>query len=104
MSHGEKSDLLDEVDPDNWYEVIRPEGAVVKKVVIYCLHPHDYFEGIQFYDRENLLILQAGEFEGKSKEIILEENERLIGVKARRFGIEETFALIDFRLITGRMP
>jgi hypothetical protein len=24
MSHGEKSDLLDEVDPDNWFEVIRP--------------------------------------------------------------------------------
>lgn len=80
---------------------IAPVGAAVKKVVIYA-HNSTYIRGIQFYDSNKACLLEAGVCEGKTKEIILEDNERLIGVKARQYGFRENTCLSDFKFLTGK--
>jgi hypothetical protein len=45
------------------------------------------FWGLQFFDQNNTMILQAGYIGGRgSKELILEDGQRLIGVKSKLSG------------------
>jgi hypothetical protein len=41
---------------------------------------------LEFYDKNNVLLLKAGGYGGNtSKELILGDNERLIGMKSKRY-------------------
>ncbi len=46
-----------------------------------------YFNKVEFYDLNNVLLLRAGCEEGNvTNEFTLDDNERLIGVKSKRVG------------------
>ncbi len=73
--------------------MIDPEGAVIKRVRLQYYTSKDIFEGsltgLEFYDKQNQLILRAGlieshknDAEKKTTEFSLEEGERLIGIKS----------------------
>ena len=80
MSNGEKSNLPE--NGSDWTEVkINPVAAIVKRIV---MRGDDEFGGVQFFDKDNNKILEAGYIGDDSKEFILEDNQRLIGVKAKR--------------------
>ena len=41
------------------------------------------FGGVEFFDKDNVKILEAGRMVGESKEFVLNEGERLIGIKSK---------------------
>ena len=63
---------------------INPEGAIVKKVIMYG-DPYSEIGGFQFFDRNGNMILQAGYIAGNKKEFELAEGERLVGIKSHLF-------------------
>ncbi len=73
--------------------MINPEGAVIKRVRLQYWTNKNSNEGcltgLEFYDKQNQLILRAGLTEShkndtnyKTTEFSLEEGERLIGIKS----------------------
>ena len=82
MSDGSKSQLpLNEDGGQNYTEVkINPANAVVKRIV---MRGNYEFAGCQFFDKNGVKILEAGYMTAESKEFILEDNERLIGVSSK---------------------
>ena len=56
--------------------VIKPAGAVVRKVVVWGDH-----KGIQFFDDKGYKLLDAGDIGGKAYEGSLQEGERIVGVR-----------------------
>jgi hypothetical protein len=86
MSNGEQSNLpIYEKRRKDYKEVrINPVGAIVKKVVVSYWDCGD-LKGVQFYDKDDTLLLEAGDTKRvfTITEIILEEGQRLIGVKSR---------------------
>ena len=46
-------------------------------------HSDHEFAGVQFFDKDNVKILEAGSMSGESKEIVLNDGERLIGIKSK---------------------
>ena len=83
MSNGNRSAFpLYNAEP-GWKEVkIQPEGAIVKKIIMYG-RTNCQFGGVQFFDSYGNKILEAGSLEKQAiKEIILKDGERLIGIKA----------------------
>lgn len=66
------------------YVYIKPEGAIVRKVV---MKGDSEFGGVIFYDKDGLKLLEAGHLTTlHSKEFHLKENERLIGIKSALLG------------------
>jgi hypothetical protein len=60
--------------------------------------------GIEFFDKDDNLILSAGthDEDDLSKEVVLEDGERLIGVNTRLFRVERLSPQMeDFRFIIG---
>ena len=41
--------------------------------------------GFKFYDKNNTLLLEVGGFSGQTKEITLEENDRIVGIESRLY-------------------
>ena len=41
--------------------------------------------GFKFYDKNNTLILEVGDFDFSTKEINLEENDRIVGIESRLY-------------------
>ncbi len=63
MKKGDRSQFPLYVSADGWSDVrIQPEGAIVKRVVIYG-RPNSQFGGVEFYDAAGVLILKAGNCE-----------------------------------------
>ncbi len=85
MSNGQKSNLaqISNNGGKNWEEArINPIGAVVKRVVI-RYDSDTEVRGLQFFDKNNTLILQAGTMLNGTKEFNLEDGQRLIGIKSK---------------------
>ena len=63
MSNNKKSDLPLEKDNGKGYTEVKinPVGAVVKSIVM--IGDHD-FRGVQFFDKDNVKILEAGDMFG----------------------------------------
>ena len=60
-----------------------PRGEVVRKIVIHS-DSEPEIRGIQFFDIDDQLLLEAGKNDtGVHKEINLADGERLLGVKAK---------------------
>lgn len=104
MSNGEQSNLPIREEYREDYEEVRinPADAAVKKVVVYSCRD---LEGIRFYDKDDTILLKAGDPGDDSyhfAECILEEGQRLIGVKSRVFIDDDGAAYqFDFRFIIG---
>jgi len=63
---------------------IKPEGAVVKRIV---MKGDTEFGGVIFYDKNGAKILEAGHLTTLcSREFILNDKERLIGIKSSLLG------------------
>ena len=63
MKKGDRSQYPLQNPADGWSDVgIQPEGAIVKRVVIYG-RPCSQFGGVEFYDAAGVLILKAGSCE-----------------------------------------
>jgi hypothetical protein len=63
---------------------IFPRDAVVKRIV---MKGDTEFGGVIFYDKKGVKFLEAGHLTTlSSKEIILNDNERLIGIKSKLLG------------------
>ncbi len=60
---------------------INPEGAIVKKVIMYGDSGSE-IAGFQFFDTNGNMTLQAGWIVGNKKEFELAEGERLVGIKS----------------------
>lgn len=82
MSDGKKSTLpLNEDGGQGYTEVrIHPVGAIVKRVV---MRGNYEFAGCQFFDKNGTKILEAGYMTAETKEFVLEDDERLIGVSSK---------------------
>lgn len=66
------------------YVYIRPDLAQVKRVV---MKGDAEFGGVIFFDRDNNKILEAGHVTTlQMKEFVLQDNERLIGIKSSLLG------------------
>ncbi len=59
-------------------------GKKIKRVVIYN-NSNCYIDGFEFFDKNNNLLLKLGYCVTKDKEIILEDDERIIGFKAKLY-------------------
>ena len=59
-------------------------GKKIKRAVIY--NGGNYIDGFEFFDKNNNLLFKVGGCSTKDKEIILEDDERIIGFKAKLYG------------------
>ena len=63
---------------------INPVGAVIKRVVVVGHTNDKRLYRVEFYDKQNQLILKAGNDYGNTwKEFVLEDDERLLGMKSK---------------------
>jgi hypothetical protein len=63
--------------------MIQPEGAIVHRVVMHGDIDNE-IGGVQFFDKKNMKILEAGKINCSlgSKDFTLNEGDRLVGVKS----------------------
>ena len=96
MSNGKQSDLpLNAYQGAGYTEVrINPPTAEVRKVIQWG---NLEFAGVQFFDKDGKMILEAGRISGAQKEIDLAEGERLIGMKSKKR--EKTFLPRQYSLV-----
>ena len=84
MSNNQKSEAQMKYEPT---EVrINPADGIVKRVVMFTKAGNKLLWRIEFYDKTNQMILKAG-FDGGdiSKEFVLEDDERIIGLKPKLY-------------------
>ncbi len=64
---------------------LQPEGVAVKKIVLWYSESTSILYAIKLIGKDGKKILQAGYSTGgcKSQETVLEEDERIIGLKGR---------------------
>ena len=99
MSDGSKSQLPMGA---NYSEVkVQPEGAVVKRIVVFGNHE---FGGVEFYDRNGTKILSAGYYEPTQlkREMSLADGERLIGIRSKLQNNKSPRHL-DLQFVIGRL-
>ena len=70
--------------PMGWKDIRTPDLSLPKRVVLWYnyFNAYSHLNGIQYFDHEEKLILEAGNCLGQQREIKLEEGERLLGVKS----------------------
>lgn len=102
LSNGVQSQLpLNEDGGQNYTEVrINPVGAVVKRIV---MRGNYEFAGCQFFDRNGVKILEAGYMTAESKEFILEDDERLIGVSSKLQALQYSPRHNDLVFVIGKL-
>lgn len=77
-----------------------PEGAVVRKVVMY-VSSGSFFEGVQLFDSQGTKLLEFGNLNVKEKkEFNLADGERLLGIKANG-GIYMNTVKVDLVFVIG---
>jgi hypothetical protein len=80
---------------------ISPQGAVVKKVIMYG-DADSLLTGVQFFNKAGTLILSFGDLDkAVKKEFWLEDTERLIGIKSKLVG-NNTSEHLDFVFVIGK--
>lgn len=87
MSDGFNSNLIMEKNGQDYVEVrINPLEAIIRKVIMFGDSDSE-IRGFQFFDKDGLKLLEAGKFSCDiKKEVILQEKERLVGVKSNLRG------------------
>ncbi len=88
LSNGTRSTQRDEED---YYDHMVPTYALnkIRSVTIYYW-PDIHITGFCFFDKDGVLLWKIGnttDFELKKETVVLEENERIIGVVAKLFAI-----------------
>ena len=79
---------------------LQPECAFVKLVIIYG-RPDSTFGGVELFDATGAKILTAGNIGQEKREIILQEGERLIGIKFKTK--DGTTYGKDLQFVIGRL-
>lgn len=75
----------------------RFDPSQVRKIVIY--HYNNFLNGLKLSDKSNNLILEAGPCSGTDTIILIEKNERIVGVKARDSSYNWTY----FQFVIGKV-
>ena len=84
---------------------INPSDALVSKIRIYTPSDEGHIEAIEFFDINGISILKAGRNFKNEKEVLLEEGERLIGIRSKLLdnGTRKGAVHCNMTLIIGRM-
>ena len=82
---------------------INPPDSVIAKININ--YHETYIAGFKFFNKDNLCVLEAGRFNFNDCEILLEEGEKLLGVKSTHFNNEDCTHAVhcNMILIFGKM-
>lgn len=81
MKNGSFSTLKE--DSGKLTKVQIPRGEIIRKIVIHSDQEPE-IRGIQFFDIDDQLILEAGKSDsGEHREINLADGERILGIKAK---------------------
>ena len=82
MSSGEKSQVP--WSGNNCQLIkIEPPGCAIAKIIVYS-YPNCTNRGIKLFSKDGNCVLQQGDFYGNNaNEILLQEGERILGVKSR---------------------
>ena len=101
MSNGSKSMLP---MPMGWNDKRIDEGVYPKKVGMwYNYHNgHSHLNGIQYFDADNKMILDAGNCFGTERTLELAEGERLIGCKSYAYDSTNP-QHSDFQFVIGKL-
>ncbi len=78
----------------------------IKRILTFiCSNSNPYLYGIQLFDKDDNEILKtAFNCDNKpSKEIILAENERIIGIRSRKYSSDYPAGHYDFQFVIGKM-
>lgn len=83
---------------------IQPPSAKVKRICIWYNEGNGYLDGLQFFDANgNLLLKTLFNFEKfKKKEIILQDDERIIGYVSRKDSEANPCFHYDFQFVIGK--
>lgn len=74
------------------------------RIVFYWAMSQNGIQGCRFYDKNQNILLEFGSnFDEKSYEIALADEERVIGVKSRLLDKKKRTRHLDFQFIIGRM-
>jgi hypothetical protein len=55
---------------------------------VVCFHSDGYLRGIRLLKKKNEIVLEAGYFDYAEKEIVLQEGQRIVGIKSNQFSAE----------------
>lgn len=86
MSNGKKSELKSPSIMQPY--LLNLQGKTLRKVQMY--HNSSCLCGMRFYDQNQSLVLEVGRIEETMNEVVLEEDERIIGFKARNNTTDKT--------------
>ncbi len=100
LKNGESTNLVMAGKNKQTVRIDPPDSQITKILVNY--DPEECVTGIKMYTKEDKCVLSIGVFEGSVKEILLQEGERILGIKSRLY--EEGCAYQnDLVFVTGKM-
>ncbi len=85
---------------------MQPAGAPVKRVVLWYRESDTILYKIELFGKDGSKLLETGFSTNgcKSHEIVLEEGERIIGVKSRTYASYPSYAYhCDFQFVIGKL-
>ena len=104
MSNGEKSNL-----PWNGKNgkivKVEPADSVISKILV-CFNNTSVTRGIKLFTKDGKCVLQAGCFDYDTTEIILQEGERILGIKSyasAHLGDSQYAQSLDWVFVLGRL-
>ena len=84
MSNGKRGDLTGNHGPAlNDFKLSKPDP--IDKITIFYKDANDHPWGYKLYNKAGECLLSQGTFDGKAKETILKEGERIVGFKSRLY-------------------
>ncbi len=78
---------------------IEPAGRAVKRVVVWYNQNNARLVGLRLFDKDNTMLLEALGYNFNDqcqKEWVLQDGERIIGFKSRKYSAYCTAAHLDF--------
>lgn len=101
LSNGSKSSLP---MPSGWTDERLPDDVFPQKVICFYnyVNGHSHLNGVQYLDHNDKVLLEGGNSFGQQRVVLLEEGERIIGVKSHTYDFSNP-QHSDFQLVIGRL-
>ncbi len=101
MSDGEKSSDLPWTGGEGVVTKIEAPGTQVSKILV-NYDQASVVTGFKFYNKEHIEILRVGVFSWIDKEILLQDGERIVGIKSRTYDTINGYH-INLVLVVGKI-
>ena len=78
---------------------MKPAGRAIKRVVVWYRQEDARLAGLRLFDKDNTMLLEAlgnGFNAHSQKEWVLQDGERIIGFKSRKYSADYTAGHYDF--------